>query len=149
MNDCFLDLCRAAEGVDLTEPAAARAELTRRLDPAGADGRRIAAELARLYREGEIATRGELPVKWSRVSKATPETLDFSLDAVVKPRPAPQHRHPAGEANFCVALDGSPTFENQPPGWVVLPPDSTHVPTVAGGTMLIVYLLPTGAIEFT
>ena len=149
MNDCFLDLCRAAEGVDLTEPAAARAELTRRLDPAGAEGHRIAAELARLYREGEIATRGELPVKWSRVSKATPETHDFSLDAVVMTGPGPQHRHPAGEANFCVALDGSPTFENQPPGWVVLPPDSTHVPTVAGGTMLIVYLLPTGAIEFT
>ena len=50
--------------------------------------------------------------------------------------------------NFCVALDGEPRFEDQPPGWVVLPPESTHVPRVEGGTMLIVYLLPGGEIEF-
>jgi hypothetical protein len=37
----------------------------------------------------------------------------------------------------------------EPPGWVVEPPGSVHVPTVAGGTMLIVYLLPRGEIEFT
>ena len=46
------------------------------------------------------------------------------------------------------AVDGSPTFEGEPPGWVVLEPGSTHVPTVAGGTMLIVYLLPHGEMEF-
>ncbi len=148
MNEAFLHLCRAAHGVELTDPAAARAELLGRLDPAGERGLAIAAELERLYTAGEIATRGELPVKWSRVAKAGDETLGFSLDAVVMTGPGPRHRHPQGEANFCVALEGSPTFEGQPPGWVVLPPDSTHVPTVAGGTMLIVYLLPQGAIEF-
>jgi hypothetical protein len=31
---------------------------------------------------------------------------------------------------------------------VVEPPGSEHVPTVAGGRMLIVYLLPQGEIEF-
>jgi hypothetical protein len=36
----------------------------------------------------------------------------------------------------------------QGPGWVVEAPGSQHVPTVAGGTMLIVYLLPQGRIEF-
>ena len=45
-------------------------------------------------------------------------------------------------------LDGAPTFDGEPPGWVVKPPASSHVPTVAGGRMLIVYLLPSGAIEF-
>ena len=33
-------------------------------------------------------------------------------------------------------------------GWVVESPGSEHVPTVEGGRMLIVYLLPEGAIEF-
>ena len=47
-----------------------------------------------------------------------------------------------------VKLDGSPTFMGQPAGWVVEAPGSQHVPTVAGGTMLIVYLLPQGRIEF-
>lgn len=148
MHDCFLALCRAAEGIDLADPQAARAELTRRLDPAGAAGLRIAADLEALYRSGEIAQRGEEPVRWSRVAKAGPGSLDFSIDAVVMTGPGPLHRHPQGEANFCVALEGQPTFEGQGPGWVVLPPGSTHVPTVAGGRMLIVYLLPQGAIEF-
>ena len=43
---------------------------------------------------------------------------------------------------------GSPTFDGQGPGWVVMPPDSVHVPEVQGGTMLITYLLPNGAMEF-
>ena len=60
----------------------------------------------------------------------------------------PLHRHPAGEVNWCIALEGEPTFMGQPPGWVVEPPGSEHVPTVSGGRMLIVYLLPAGAIEF-
>ena len=62
--------------------------------------------------------------------------------------PGPLHRHPQGEVNYCVALDGAPTFDGQPAGWVVMTPESKHVPTVAGGEMLIVYLLPEGAIEF-
>ena len=62
--------------------------------------------------------------------------------------PGPRHRHPDGEVSYCLAMDGEPTFDGRPPGWVVLPPDSNHVPTVEGGTMLIAYLLPGGAIEF-
>ena len=48
----------------------------------------------------------------------------------------------------CVPLAGRPTFDGRGAGWVVLPPGSVHVPTVAGGEMLVVYLLPEGAIEF-
>jgi hypothetical protein len=62
--------------------------------------------------------------------------------------PGPRHRHPRGELNYCIALEGAPTFMGQAPGWVVEPPGSEHVPTVAGGRMLIVYLLPQGEIEF-
>ena len=60
----------------------------------------------------------------------------------------PRHTHPRGEVDYCFPLEGTPTFEGCPQGWVVMPPGSTHVPDVASGTMLIVYLLPGGAIEF-
>lgn len=148
MLDTFLPLLEAARGLDLAHPAAARSELTRRFDPNSERARKLAAELLALCRAGKIAERGELPVKWGRVSKATPESLDQSIDVVLMNGPGPRHRHPAGEVNFCIAFDGAPTFDGEKPGWVVLPPGSTHVPTVAGGTMLIVYLLPRGEMEF-
>ncbi len=99
-------------------------------------------------RDGKIAERGELPVRFGRVSKATPESRDFSIDVVLMTGPGPRHRHPAGEINYCIRIDGEPTFMDQPPGWVDEAPDSVHVPSVAGGTMLIVYLLPQGQMEF-
>jgi len=148
MLDTFQPLLRAAQGVDLSAPSAARAELARRFDPASAEARALNEDLKRLLAEGRVAERGELPVKYGRVSKAREETLGFSIDVVLMSGAGPQHRHPNGEVNYCVALDGAPTFDGSPPGWVVFPPDSRHVPTVAGGTMLIVYLLPAGAIEF-
>jgi len=148
MLSTFRPLWEAARGLDLASPAAARGELTRRFDPAGPAGQALARELAGLLAEGRIAERGELPVKWGRVAKAAPESEGFSIDVVLMNGPGPRHRHPRGEVNYCIALDGQPTFDGQAPGWVVLPPDSAHVPTVAGGTMLIVYLLPGGAVEW-
>lgn len=148
MLETFLPLCRAVSGVDLTDAAAAEAELTRRLDPAGPEGRRIAAEMKQLLEQGEVANRGELPVRWGRVSKATDETLDLSIDVVLMTGAGPKHRHPNGEVSFAIALDGDPRFDGKPEGWVVLPTDSVHVPTVEGGTMLIAYFLPQGAMEF-
>ena len=148
MLETFHPLCRAVSGVDLTDAAAAEAELTRRLDPAGPEGRRIAAEMKQLLEQGEVANRGELPVRWGRVSKATDETLDLSIDVVLMTGAGPKHRHPNGEVSFAIALDGDPRFDGKPEGWVVLPTDSVHVPTVEGGTMLIAYFLPQGAMEF-
>lgn len=148
MLDTFRPLLDAAHGLDLARPDVARAELARRLDPTGDVARKVASELRALLESGQIANRGELPVRYGRVSKAGPDTREFSIDVVLMTGPGPRHRHPRGEVNFCLALDGQPTFDGQPPGWVVLPPDSSHVPTVENGTMLIVYLLPHGAIEF-
>jgi hypothetical protein len=34
-------------------------------------------------------------------------------------------------------------------GWLVYGPDSSHAPTVAGGTAFVLYLLPQGVIEFS
>lgn len=86
-------------------------------------------------------------VSYSRVRKALgPE--DLSVDAVRMSGPGPGHTHPAGEFDLCFAAEGEPTFDGRPPGWTVYPPGSWHVPTVAGGTMNILYFLPGGAITF-
>ena len=148
MLDTFRPLFTAAHGLDLSNPAQARAELARRFDPAGPAAATLRTSLVRLYEEGKIAANGALPVRWGRAAKSTPETLEQSIDVVVMNGAGPLHRHPRGEVNYCLALEGDPRFDGQPAGWVVFPPESRHVPTVTGGTMLIVYLLPQGQIEF-
>jgi hypothetical protein len=148
MIETFRPLFDAAAGLDLSDTRAARDELDRRLDPSGEVAKKIGEDLGAPLTAGKIADRGELPVRWSRVAKAGPDTRDLSIDVVLMTGPGPRHRHPGGEVNFCLALEGSPRFDGQEPGWVVFPPGSSHVPTVEGGTMLIVYLLPGGQIEF-
>ena len=146
--DDFRPLLEAAQGVELLDARSAQAELAKALDPksrAAADlNQRLLARLA----AGELAQKGALPVRFGRVTKACPESLGFSIDVVVMNGEGPRHRHPLGEINYCVALEGDPRFVGEPPGWVVLPIESTHVPAVSGGTMLIAYLLPEGKIEF-
>jgi hypothetical protein len=148
MIETFRPLLDAARGVDLADPAKARAELARRFDPAGPKAAELNRALVALLDERKIADRGEPPVRWSRVAKSTPETLGFSIDAVEMNGPGPHHMHPSGEVNWCVPLEGDPRFEGTRTGWVVMPPGSDHVPAVSGGRMLIVYLLPEGRIEF-
>jgi hypothetical protein len=148
MLEVFRPLLEAAHGLDLSDGARAQTELERRFDPKSAEARALGQQLIALSQEGKLASRGALPVRWGRVAKASPETLDQSIDVVVMNGAGPRHRHPRGEVNFCLAIDGEPTFEGQPPGWVVLEAGTVHVPTVAGGTMLIVYLLPQGEMEF-
>lgn len=148
MIDTFRPLLDAARDLDLSAPEAARHELVRRFDPHGPAARKLATELLELLHQGKIAERGELPVRYGRVSKAVAETGEPSIDVVLMNGPGPRHRHPRGEVNYCLAIEGEPTFDGEPPGWVVLAPGTSHVPTVAGGTMLIVYLLPKGEIEF-
>lgn len=149
MIDTFRPLLDAASGITLDDPESARAELARRFDPASPAAAALNRELVALLDGKKIADRGELPVRWSRVAKSTPESADFSIDAVDMNGAGPHHVHPNGEVNWCVALEGEPRFDGRPAGWVVMPPGSGHVPTVSGGRMLIVYLLPGGRIEFT
>jgi hypothetical protein len=148
MLDVFQPLLDAARGVDLADPAAAEALLARRLSPGGPAAKALNAALVGLLESGAIANRGELPVRYGRVAKASEATGGFSIDAVHMTGPGPRHRHPNGEIDWCVPLSGAATFDGRGPGWVVLPPGSVHVPTAAGGALLVVYLLPGGAIEF-
>lgn len=148
MLHTFRPLIDAARGLDLADPAASEALLRERLDPSGSAARLLEAALLALLREGRIANRGEPPVRFGRVAKASEATHGYSVDVVHMGGAGPLHRHPNGEIDYGIALEGAPTFDGRAPGWVVLGRNSEHVPTVAGGTMLIVYLLPGGAIEF-
>jgi hypothetical protein len=146
--DAFRPLIDAARGLDLAAPAAAVAALNARFDPKGAEAQALRGQLIDLLDQGAIAQNGELPVKWGRAAKATPATGNFSVDVVLMNGAGPRHTHPAGEIDYCIPLEGTPTFEGCTQGWVVMPAGSTHVPEVGDGTMLIVYLLPGGAIVF-
>ena len=147
MIDTFLPLCRAAADVDF-DAKDATAQLNERFGYESEEGRAFVEAFKALHAAGEVADRGELPVEWGRVSKATEETLGFSLDVVHMNGAGPDHVHPTGEASFCVPLEGKPEFEGTRSGWHVLPPGSSHIPLVTGGRMLIVYLLPGGEMEF-
>lgn len=85
-------------------------------------------------------------IRFGRVAK---DLHGFSVDAVLMDVPGPRHRHPNGELDLCFAVRGEPKFDGHAPGWVVYGRDSVHVPTVRGGTMLILYFLPGGAIDFS
>jgi len=84
-------------------------------------------------------------MRWSRLHRPGPETQGFSADVVLMSGAGPDHEHPRGEIDLCFPIDGEPRFDGQPAGWVVYPPGSRHVPTVSGGSMLILYLLPEGS----
>lgn len=138
----------AAAAVDVADPAAARAALARAYPADGPAARALGAALQAAVADGRVCDRGEPSLRWSRLAKASPATRDFSIDLVWMSAPGPEHVHPRGEINLCWAVEGAPRFDGQPPGWVVFPPGSRHVPTVTGGRMLIAYFLPGGAMEF-
>lgn len=148
MDPIFERLVDLASRVDPDDPEVARHRLNELLPPDGEEFRSIGARLEELIRAGEVAERGELPVRYGRLARASEATKGFSIDVVHMSGPGPLHRHPGGEIDFCFALSGAPTFDGHAPGAVVYGPDSEHVPTVTGGEMGIVYLLPAGAIEF-
>jgi hypothetical protein len=83
-------------------------------------------------------------IRFGRLAK---DRKGFSIDVVEMDGPGPKHRHPKGEIDLCFSLEGEPTFDGQAEGWVVYGEDSSHIPTVQGGRMLILYLLPGGAFE--
>mgnify|MGYP002037742843 CR=1 FL=1 len=141
-------LLKTVSELDLTEPDDARSHLEAVYPLRGSLVQDLRESLERATTAGDICDRGEPPVRYSRLWKGTEETHGVSADCVLMTGPGPRHRHPNGEVNLCFRVDGEPTFDGHPEGWVVLPPDSTHVPTVAGGEMFILYLLPGGAIEF-
>jgi hypothetical protein len=114
---------------------------------------RLLTDVAALFRrgvgEGWLCNREAGGVRFSRVSRSdNPATGPLSIEAVSMNGAGPGHTHPQGEFDLCFGIDGMPTFDGHPPGFVVYPPGSWHVPTVTGGTMDILYFLPGGEIRF-
>jgi hypothetical protein len=138
------EFTRRLIGIDLQAPDAA-AEVERRLPFAGEDVGALRAAALAGRDAGWLLPKQNAGIRFGR---AVRDSDGFSVDAVLMDRPGPRHRHPNGEIDLCFATRGEPRFDGHPEGWVVYPPDSVHVPTVAGGEMLILYFLPGGAIEF-
>jgi hypothetical protein len=148
MLDTFRPLLDAARDLDVSDTTAAETLLNERFDPQSEAGLALSAKLLEMLEAGEIANRGELPMTFGRVSKACPESDNFTIDVVRMNGAGPKHRHPKGEINYAVRIAGAPKFDGREPGWIVFGEGTEHVPTTTGGDMLIVYLLPEGAFEF-
>jgi hypothetical protein len=122
-----------------------------KLDAAFPPDSEVVAEVGRVLRagidSGELCDREAGGVRFSRLLKAKADD-EISIDLVHMNAPGPGHTHPNGEVDLCFAVEGSPKFDDNPPGWTVYPRGSWHVPTVSDGVMDIVYFLPGGAIEF-
>ena len=97
---------------------------------------------------GWLCPREANGIRFGRVCKSSDESSGFVVDAVDMDKPGPGHTHPEGEIDLCFALEGTPLFDGNPPGWTVYPPGSWHIPTVENGRMSILYFLPKGAIRF-
>ena len=139
-------VARKVAQVDLSL-AGAEAALASLLDAGTVEAARAA--LVAANEEGWLAPRRASPtLSFGRLAKPGPATGGMSIDVVDMRGAGAAHTHPNGEASLCFALDGDPTFMGKPPGWVVAPPGSRHVPEVVGGRMLIVYFLPEGAMEW-
>lgn len=89
-------------------------------------------------------------IKYGRVAKPGPALHGFSIDVVdMSDVVGPHHRHPNGEIDLIMPLEGPARFDGHGAGWLVYGQDSAHRPTVSGGRAFVLYLLPEGAIEFT
>ncbi len=137
-------ILEVAASLDLKDPAGVQERL-REVFPS--DGPLVSAleeTLLKAREEGNLLPKEVGGIRFGRLAK---DRRGFSIDVVEMDGPGPKHRHPKGEIDLCLALEGEPQFDGQPEGWVVYGEDSTHVPTVRGGRMLILYLLPEGAFE--
>ncbi|MGB3288039.1 MAG: DUF4863 family protein [Burkholderiaceae bacterium] len=100
--------------------------------------------------EGWMCKHEHGGIRYGRVIKPCPELNGYSVDVVeMNDIAGPEHRHPLGEIDLIMPLDGPALFDGAPAGWLVYGPDTVHRPTVSQGRALVLYLLPEGQIEFT
>jgi uncharacterized protein DUF4863 len=129
---------------------ALEAELNAAYAPTSAQARDVFTACREAIAEGWMCNREAGGIRFGRVVKPGPATHGFSVDVVEMDDVAgPHHRHPNGEIDFVMPLEGDARFDGHGAGWVVYGPGSAHRPTVSGGKALVLYLLPDGAIEFT
>ena len=119
--------------------------------PAGGDVfRAVQDACAAGIAAGWMCAREHEGIKYGRIVKPGPATDGFSVDVVDMNEVAGgHHRHPNGEIDLVRPISGAARFDGRGAGWLVYEAGTAHVPTVAGGRALVLYLLPQGAIEFT
>lgn len=129
---------------------ALQAELESRFPASGDTCRRVLDACRAGIAAGWMCSREHAGIRYGRVVKPGADTYGFSVDVVDMVDVAGgHHRHPSGEIDLIMPLDATATFDGHGAGWLVYEAGSAHVPTVAGGRALVLYLLPQGAIEFT
>jgi hypothetical protein len=100
--------------------------------------------------EGWLCNREGGGIRYGRIFKPDAGLHGFSVDVVDMHNIAgPHHRHPNGEIDLIMPIEGDAQFDGHPEGWMVCPAGSAHSPTVSNGRALVLYLLPEGSIEFT
>ena len=128
------------------EPALA-GELSEKFPADGETFKQIESACHAAIAEGWMCDREHGGIKFGRVIK---DVDGFSVDVVhMDDVVGPHHRHPGGEIDMIMPIDGEAKFDGTGRGWMVYGPDSAHNPTVTGGKALVLYLLPGGQIEFT
>lgn len=147
LEELLADIVPALDVLDLSDPA----EAERRLEaahPMRSPGMRRIRELCEKgLADGWLLPREAGPgVRFGRLQR---DLGGYAVDCVLMGGEARGHVHPRGEVNIAFAWEGEmPRFDGRPPGWIVFPPGSHHVPTVTGGTMLFVYFLPGGEVTW-
>ncbi len=139
-------------GPDAGDEDAVLAALRARFPEDGPVLAKVAETLRAGVADGTLCHRGEPPARFSRVAKPGPATSDLSVDVVWLTGAGLRHAHPRGEITFGIADAASDPatvrFDGRPPGWQVRAPGSVHTPTVTGGGMILLYVLPEGAIDW-
>jgi len=138
----FLPLAAAADGVELADAERAEEELARRLDPDDPDGAELGRRLRDVAGGGRLVWHGAAPLRHTTIVGPCHDSRDFAIHATLQAGGAPPRELPRGLVLYAVAMEGSPTLDGDAPGWRVVPPGATYGADVAGGTMLLVTLLP-------
>ena len=142
-------ISRFVPELDLADAAGAEAALNERFPAGSAEIAAIRESAFAALAAGEIAERGEAGMKWGRLSKPQDTPGGASIDAVhMSDSSGPAHTHTKGEVCLCFGESDGATFEGRGDTWIVMPAGSRHEPTVKNGSMLILYWLPEGAVEW-
>jgi hypothetical protein len=140
-------IIKTLETIDINDPDAGQ-RLNERYPLTSTELLAVTALVTDGIKNGWLCPRSGGGLRYGRAAKASTATSGFGIDTVDMTGPGPGHTHPTGEFDLCIPLEGTPTFDGNPPGWTVYPAGSWHVPTVRGGRMGILYFLPEGAIRF-